>query len=97
VTGASLSPGLRSMPARAGATLPFAAAADLLAELSGNRLSAKRIERSAEADGSAVAQRITAESVAIARWKVAVLAPATPSDPATPDKLYIAVDGTGVP
>lgn len=97
VTGASLSPGLRRIVARAGAAVPFAAAADLLAELAGIRLSAKRIERSAEADGSAAAARITAESVAIAHGKVAVLTPATHRGPATPDTLYIAVDGTGVP
>ena len=43
------------MTARAAAAQPFAAAADLLAELAGIRLSAKRIERSAETDGAAVA------------------------------------------
>ena len=43
VAGASLSPGLRSMTARAAAAEPFAAAADLLAELAGIRLSAQRI------------------------------------------------------
>ena len=96
VAGASLSPGLRSMTARAAAAQPFAAAAELLAELAGIRLSAKRIERSAETDGAAVAQRIAAEAPAIARGKVAVLpAPADRED--TPDKLYIAIDGTGVP
>ena len=35
VTGASLSPGLRTMTARAAAAEPFATAADLLAELAG--------------------------------------------------------------
>jgi hypothetical protein len=78
VTGASPSPGLRRMAAHAAAAEPFATAADLLAELAGIRLSAKRIERSAEADGTAAAKRIVAESAAIARRKVAVLpAPAT--------------------
>ena len=48
VTGASLSPGLRKMTARAAAATPFATAADLLAELAGIRLPTKRIERSAE-------------------------------------------------
>ena len=52
VTGASLSPGLRRMVARAAAAEPFATAADLLAELAGIQLSDKRIERSAETDGS---------------------------------------------
>jgi hypothetical protein len=92
VTGASLSPGLRKMTARAGAAAPFATAADLLAELAGIRLSPKRIERSAEADGAAAAARIATESTAIACGQVSVLPPAH-----LPDKLYLAVDGTGVP
>jgi hypothetical protein len=92
VTGASLSAGLRRMVARAGAAQPFATAADLLAELAGIRLNSKRIERSAEADGVAAAARLATESVAIARRRVAVLPPAV-----VPDKLYLAIDGTGVP
>jgi hypothetical protein len=96
VTGASLSPGLRSMTARAAAAEPFATAADLLAELAGIRLSAKRIERSAETDGAAAAARITAESAAIAHRRVDVL-PAPAERGERPDKLYIAIDGTGVP
>jgi hypothetical protein len=96
VTAASLSPGLRRMAARAAAAEPFATAADLLAELAGIRLTPKRIERSAEADGAAAAARLTAESDAIARGTVSVLA--APADRGqAPDKLYIAIDGTGVP
>ena len=71
VTGVSLSPGLRKMTARAAAAVPFAKAADLLAELAGIRLPAKRIERSAEADGAAAAARFEAESAAIARGRSA--------------------------
>ena len=98
VAGASLSPGLRSMTARAAAAEPFAAAADLLAELAGIRLSAKRIERSAETDGAAMAERLTAESAAITRRRVAVLpASGDRGEHKPPDKLYIAIDGTGVP
>ena len=94
VTDASLSPGLRRMVARAAAAEPFTTAAELLAELAGIRLSAKRIERSAESDGAAAAQRVTAESAAIARRAVHVL----PADRGKlPDKLYVAIDGTGVP
>ena len=43
----------------------------------------KRIERAAEADGTAAADRIAAEATAIARRRVAVLPPSTP----LPDKL----------
>jgi hypothetical protein len=96
VTGASLSPGLRRMAARAAAVQPFATAAELLAELAGIRLTDKRIERSAETDGAAVAHRLAAEAPAIARGKVAVF-PAPADRDNTPDKLAIAIDGTGVP
>ena len=50
---ASLSPGLRSMTAHAATAVPFAKAAALLEELAGIRLTVKRAERSAEADGAA--------------------------------------------
>ena len=96
VTDASLSPGLRRMVARAAAAEPFATAADLLAELAGIQLSDKRIERSAETDGTTAAKRITTESAAIACGTLAVL-PAPGEHGDAPDKLYIAVDGTGVP
>ena len=98
VAGASLSPGLRSMVARAAAAEPFATAGDLLAELAGIRLSTKRIERSAEIDGGGAAERLAAESPAIAHRRVGVLpAPAGSGAGKPPDKLYIAIDGTGVP
>lgn len=92
VTGASLSPGLRKMTARAAAAEPFATAAGLLADLAGVSLSTKRVERSAEADGAAAEQHSRAESEAIAGRRVTVLPPAR-----LPDKLYLAIDGTGVP
>ena len=88
---ASLSPGLRKMTARAAATVPFATAAGLLAELAGARLTVKRTERSAEADGAAAAAAISAR-----RHQPRKLVPLPPPGPA-PDMLYIAVDGTGVP
>ena len=63
VTGASLSPGLRSMVARTprSPSSTFATATDLLAELAGIRLSTRkrRIElRSAETDGGGAAERL---------------------------------------
>ena len=61
-------------------------------------MSAKRIERSAETDGAAVAARLTAESAAVTRGKVAVLpVSGDRGEHKPPDKLYIAIDGTGVP
>ena len=92
VTGASLSPGLRRMVARVAAVAPFAEGADLLADLAGVRLSTKRVERSAEADGQAAAAELERASRAILGSSVMVLPPAP-----LPDKLYIAIDGTGVP
>ncbi len=94
VAGASLSPGLRRMTARAAAAAPFAKAAELLTDLAGIRLNSKRIERCAEADGTVAAARLATESAAIVRRRVPVLPAARDGGP---DKLYIAVDGTGVP
>jgi hypothetical protein len=89
----SLSPGLRKMIARAAAAVPFARAAGLLGELAGIELTIKRTERSAEADGAAAARAISAEADAIRSRRVVPLPPAEP----LPDKLYLAIDGTGVP
>ncbi len=89
----SLSPGLRKLIARAAATVPFARAAGLLGELAGIELTIKRTERSAEADGAAAARAISAEADAIRSRRVVPLPPAEP----LPDKLYLAIDGTGVP
>src|SRR5713226_1284478 len=55
VAGASLSPGLAAMNDRAAAAGPFAAAAGLLEDLAEVRLTAKRVERAAEASGAAQA------------------------------------------
>jgi len=92
VHGQSLSPGLRRMVARVAAVEPFAGAADLLADLAGVRLSTKRVERAAEADGQAAAAALARASQEILGGGVCVLAPVP-----VPDMLYIAVDGTGVP
>ncbi len=92
LTGGSLSPGLRAMVARIGAATPFAKASTLLSELAGITLTTKRVERSAEADGVALAARIDTEAAAILNGQLLPLAATTPVA-----KLYIAVDGTGVP
>jgi hypothetical protein len=92
VAGASLSIGLRRMVARVAAVAPFAGAADLLADLAGLRLSAKRVERSAEADGQAAAAAQQRQCRAILDARVRPLPPVP-----APDMLYLAIDGTGVP
>ncbi|MBV9094991.1 MAG: ISKra4 family transposase [Streptosporangiaceae bacterium] len=93
VAGASMSPGLAKMTARAAAAVPFAKAAGLLAELAGIDLTIKRVERSAEAAGTTAATAIGAQADAIRARQVVPLPPPGPA----PDMLYIAVDGTGVP
>jgi hypothetical protein len=92
VSGASMSPGLRAMSDKAAAAVPFAAAAGLLEDLAGVRLTVKRVERAAEASGSALAAASRAAAGLIARRKLVPLPPDPP-----PDKLYIVIDGTGVP
>jgi hypothetical protein len=92
VAGVSLSPGLRKMTARAAAAVPFAQARQLLTDLAGVQVTTKRVERSAEADGTAAAETIAAEADAIRARR---LVPLPPAD--TPDMLYVAIDGTGVP
>jgi hypothetical protein len=92
VAARSMSPGLTAMNDMAAAAGPFAGAARLLEELAGIRLTAKRVERAAEASGAAVAAagRERARLTAARR-----LVPLPPSP--LPDKLYAAIDGTGVP
>jgi hypothetical protein len=92
VTGASVSPGLAAMNDLAAAAGPFAGAAWLLEEIGGVRLTVKRVERAAEASGAAVAAAGRERARLTASRKLVPLPPEPP-----PDKLYAAVDGTGVP
>ena len=90
--GDTMSRGLAKMTARAAAADPFTTGSELLADLAGIQVSARRIERHAEADGTAAAALITAQAAAIRAGTVVPLPPAV-----LPDKMYIAIDGTGVP
>jgi hypothetical protein len=92
VAGASLSPGLAAMTDRAAAAGPFAEAAGLLEDLAGVRLTAKRVERAAEASGAAQAAATRQRATLIAARKLLPLPPSP-----LPDKLYAVIDGTGVP
>jgi len=92
LAGDTMSRGLAKMTARAGAAEPFATGSGLLADLAGVRVSARRIERHAEADGAAAAAAAGAQAAAITAGTVIPLPPAV-----LPDKMYIAIDGTGVP
>jgi hypothetical protein len=92
VAGASLSPGLRTMNDQAAAAAPFAKAARLLENLAGVRLTVKRVERAAEASGTAAAAAIACRAAMIT---ARTLVPFPPSP--LPGNLYAAIDGTGVP
>jgi hypothetical protein len=92
VAGTSMSPGLTAMNDRAAAAGPFAGAAGLLEDLAGVRLTAKRVERAAEASGAGQAAAIRGRAALITSRKVVPLPPSP-----VPDKLYGVIDGTGVP
>jgi hypothetical protein len=92
VTGTSVSPGLAAMNDLAAAAGPFAGAARLLEEIGGVRLTVKRVERAAEASGAAVAEAGRERARLTAARKLVPLPPSP-----LPDKLYAAIDGTGVP
>jgi hypothetical protein len=88
----SMSPGLAAMNDKAAAAVPFAQAAGLLEDLAGISLTVKRVERAAEASGAAIAAASRSRAGLIARRKLVPLPPSP-----LPDKLYIVIDGTGVP
>jgi hypothetical protein len=92
VQDASMSPGLRAMNDQAAAAGPFAKAARLLENLAAVRLTVKRVERAAEASGAAKAAAVRDRVALITARKLVPLPPSP-----LPDKLYAAIDGTGVP
>ena len=92
VAGVSMSPGLAAMNDKAAAAGPFAKAATLLEDLAGVRLTVKRVERAAEASGTAKAAAHRDRAALITARKLVPLPPSP-----LPDKLYAAIDGTGVP
>jgi len=92
VAGQAMSPGLRAMNDQAAAAGPFAKAARLLENLAGVRLTVKRVERAAEASGAAAAAAVRDRAAMITARKLVPFPPFP-----LPDKLYAAIDGTGVP
>ena len=92
VAGTSLSPGLTAMNDKAAAAGPFAGAASMLEDLAGVSLTAKRVERAAEASGAAQAAAVRERSALITSRRLVPLPPSP-----QPDKLYGVIDGTGVP
>jgi hypothetical protein len=92
VAGVSMSPGLATMTDLAAADGPFAKASRMLQAMAGVHLTAKRVERAAEASGAAGAAADRDRAAAIT---ARTLVPLPPSP--LPDKLYACIDGTGVP
>jgi hypothetical protein len=85
------SPGVRRMEAVVGSDMAFVKGCDPMKELAGLEVSAKAIERAAEAIGAEIAQRDNKE---IARAKQLVL-PVVPRQ--NIPKMYVMVDGVQVP
>lgn len=97
VIGSGTSPGLASMIDIAAAAAPFATASRLLADLAGITITAKSIERLAEADGLQAEAEQAQRAEQILTGRLVPLPPAPRADGTVPDILYVAVDGTGVP
>lgn len=89
VVGTSFSPGMRRLMARVGAQEPFDAARRDLAELAGVVVQTKAVERISEAVGAATEAADQAERAGILAGKGLSVAEAA--------RLYVAMDGTGVP
>jgi hypothetical protein len=84
------SPGVRRLACRCGGLLPFAPAADLLAEAAGVRLSPGTVRAATEAAG---ARRDAAVAAEVERaWRDGL----PPADGAPPDRLYVALDGVRI-
>ena len=92
VAKSSLSPGVRRMAARTGSQEPFAHASRDLKELAGISIPTKQVERVAESSGECLKDEVEAQWEALLDRRMIPL-PA----PAPIPKLYITIDGTGVP
>lgn len=87
----SHSPGVRRLLCRFGARLPFAQAAEELAEAAGVQASASTVRAVTEAVGARREQELAA--AADAAWRDGL----PPSAAPVPKRLYVALDGTLVP
>jgi hypothetical protein len=89
IAGSSFSPGVRRLMARVGSQEPFDAARQDLVELAGIEVKTKEVERVSEACGDQIEHADALERRALNAGKVVPLPVA--------GRLYIAIDGTGVP
>jgi hypothetical protein len=90
VVGVSLSPGVRRMMGRVGGKESFEQGREDLEELAGVVVKTKHVERISEELGTQIEALCKQERESVLSGKVVPLLPAVP-------KLYIAIDGTGVP
>lgn len=90
VSGGRLSPGVRRMAARVGAKEPFAEGARDLKELAGIEMGAKEVERVCKQVGGQVEQLRSEEEKAVWQGRYQAVA-------GTADRLYVEIDGTGIP
>lgn len=90
VVKTGFSPGLRRMMAKTGSMVCFEKARDMISDLAGVNVTAKDVERIAEAIGQDIAEK---EEVEISE----VMAGRQEGSEENPEVLYIATDGTGVP
>lgn len=90
IVGSSFSPGVRRMMARVGAKESFSDGREDLKELAGIEVTVKQVERVSEAIGRDLEAATVNEREQAFSGNVIPLVPAVP-------KLYIAIDGTGVP
>lgn len=93
IVGTSLSPGVRRMIGRVGGKEPFEEGRGDLEELAGVIVSTKAVERVAEGIGVDIEERAKPSREAAVRGKVVRLE----SKRTSIDRMYIAMDGTGVP
>jgi hypothetical protein len=93
IVGTSLSPGVRRMIGRVGGKEPFDEGRLDLEELAGVIVSTKAVERAAEAIGEDIEERaMPGRELAMSGKVVTLESRRNPID-----KMYIAMDGTGVP
>lgn len=93
IVGTSLSPGVRRMIGRVGGKEPFEEGRADLEELAGVIVSTKAVERVAEGIGVDIEERAKPSREAAVTGKVVTLE----SKRTSIDRMYIAMDGTGVP
>jgi hypothetical protein len=92
ISGTSFSPGVRRLMAYVGGKESFEQGREDLEILAGIRVETKQVERVAEGIGSQIEMVVAAEQEAVFAGTIAPMFPVFPVS-----KLYVAMDGTGVP